>query len=212
MGASITPHRSKFSKNRLASSRRLTDRQLLQACFGARVALVGGLLVPLACLGAVLRHALTVVVKVAELIHGIRTALIDGLLVPLARLGVVLRHALTVGVKDAEANHGLHAALVGGFLVPLARFGVVLRRIYTEIVTVALIFHGACVLRHDRRHRLRCAWCASSPHSDDHRDHPQNNRTASNYSPWHSGAYRGRVGLFTRHMLHLLPQFRHRRG
>src|SRR6516225_9692434 len=117
MGASITPHRSKFSKNRLASSRRLTDRQLLQACFGARVALVGGLFVPLACLGGILRHALTVVVMQAEGKHSFRAALIDGLLVPLARLGVVLRHTLTAGVKGAKANHGIDAALVGGLLV-----------------------------------------------------------------------------------------------
>src|SRR5215472_9808181 len=159
---------------------------------GFRAALVGGLLVPLARLGEVLHHAVTVVVKVAEFRHGIPTALIDRLLVPLARLGVVLRHTLTVGVKDAEANHGIDAALVGGLLVPLARIGEVLGRITTEIVMVALVFHGACVLRRD--------WRARSQHSHHNRDHPQNNRTASNYAPWRGAAYRDPLGLFTRHL------------
>ena len=48
---------------------------------------------PLQRLGVVLRHALTVSVKQAEVDHGARIALVSGLLVPLARLGVVLRHA-----------------------------------------------------------------------------------------------------------------------
>ena len=57
---------------------------------------------PLARLGVVLRHAMTVGVKQVEVDHGVRVALVGGLLEPLARLGVVPRHALTVGVKRAE--------------------------------------------------------------------------------------------------------------
>ena len=67
-----------------------------------RVALVSGLLVPLARLGIVLRHAPTVAVKQAEVVHGARVALVSGLFAPLARLGVVLRHALTVLVKASR--------------------------------------------------------------------------------------------------------------
>src|SRR6516225_614932 len=86
-----------------------------------------GALVPLACLGVVLRHALTILVKPAEAGHGDRVAFVSGLLVPLACLGVVLRHTLTALVKPAELGHGARVALVGGLFIPLARLGVVLR-------------------------------------------------------------------------------------
>ena len=51
------------------------DRQLLQLCLGSRIALVSGHLVPLARLGVVLRHAMTLVVKQAEVKHGIGVVL-----------------------------------------------------------------------------------------------------------------------------------------
>src|SRR5215475_8771783 len=63
-------------------------------------------------LAVVLRHALTVVVKHAEVAHGAREAFLSGLLVPVARPDVVLRYALTVGVKQAEVKHGFRVALV----------------------------------------------------------------------------------------------------
>src|SRR5262249_1775640 len=94
---------------------------------GLRAVLGGGLLVPFACLGIVLRHALTVLVKLPKIIHGIRVAAFSGLRVPFACLGIVLRHARTVLIKPAEAIHSGGIPFIGGLRVPFACLGIVLR-------------------------------------------------------------------------------------
>ncbi len=80
-----------------------------------RIALVGGLFIPVARPGVVLRHAMTAVVKKAEVAHAGRFALVGGLFIPLARLGGVLRHAMTVGVKQPRLAMAAASPLSAAF-------------------------------------------------------------------------------------------------
>src|SRR5262245_31561639 len=73
---------------------------------------VSSFLEPLASLGVVLRHAMTIAVKRTEIVHGAPVSLLSGLLGPFTRLDVVLRHAIAVVVKHAEILLRIHIAAV----------------------------------------------------------------------------------------------------
>ena len=94
----------------------------------------GGLFVPLARLGVVLRHALAAVIEQARLLMAPASPSGGGLFEPFARLGVILRHALAVLVEHGRDRSWRWRRCRRRLLVPLARLDVVLPHTLAVVV------------------------------------------------------------------------------